>query len=119
MKRRLRILIVEDSALLAETLCDLLLTKGMEPVGPAATVDSALQLVARSAVDAAVLDVQLGSETSFPVARALQEKGVPFMFVAGSRFERIVPSDLEAAPLVEKPFKIPMLLRTLQSLLPK
>ena len=40
-----RVLIVEDEAMLAETLCDLLLEAGCEPIGPAANVAVALSLI--------------------------------------------------------------------------
>ncbi len=78
-----RILVVEDEALIAMLLEDLLGDLGCKVVGPAANVTQALELAARERPDAAVLDVNLGKETVFPVADALQRAGVPFVFITG------------------------------------
>ena len=66
-----RVLVVEDESLLAETLCDLMQGAGCEMVGPASTVAAALRLIDQAAIDVAILDIQLVSEVSFPVAYAL------------------------------------------------
>ena len=77
-------LVVEDEALLAETLCDLLLGAGCQPVGPAANVAIALSLVETSRIDAAILDVRLMDEMSYAVAYALRARGIPLMFLTAS-----------------------------------
>ena len=97
-----RILVVEEGLLFAEVVCDLLLDQGMIPVGPAPRVDSALCLVAATPIDAAILDIQLGHEMSFDVARAPRGRGIPFLFLTGS-MHRIVPADFRAVPLLQKP----------------
>ena len=48
-------------------------------VGPAARVDQALAMIKAEAIDAAVLDVNLNGQTSYPVADALATRGVPFV----------------------------------------
>ncbi len=78
-----RILVVEDEALIARLLEDLLRELGCEVVGPASNVTLALELAARERPDAAVLDVNLGGETVFPVADALKHAGIPFVFITG------------------------------------
>jgi CheY-like chemotaxis protein len=79
----LRILVVEDGLLVADAIQDLLETAGCEVVGPVATIAAALDLVAREALDGAVLDINLGGENSFPVAAALIERDIPFLFLTG------------------------------------
>ena len=67
-----RVLVVEDSLLMAEALCDMLSTHSAKPVGPAPMVAAALRLVEANRIDAAVLDVRLHSDTSLPVCRVLR-----------------------------------------------
>ncbi len=79
-----RILVVEDEYLMAEELREALEDAGAHVLGPAPTVDAALRLLADGAApDAAILDVNLGGERSFPVADALAARGVPFVFATG------------------------------------
>jgi CheY-like chemotaxis protein len=108
-----RVLVVEDEALLAETLCDLLLNGGCQPVGPAANVAIALNLVETSRIDAAILDVRLMDEMSFAVAYALRARGIPLMFLTASQRGEL-PADLSDEVLIEKPFKAPLLIETIR-----
>ena len=110
---RARVLVVEDEPLLAETLCDLLLGAGCEPVGPAGNVAVALRLIESSRIDAAILDVQLIDEMSFSVAYALRARGIPLMFLTVCQ-RRHLPLDLSDEILIEKPFKAPMLIETVR-----
>ena len=112
---RARVLVVEDEALLAETLCDLMQDAGCEAVGPAATVDAALQLIEQGGVDVALLDIRLKRETSFPVAHALRNRGIPFVFLT-SYAQHQLPDDLGDAIVVEKPFSPPALVEIVRRL---
>jgi two-component SAPR family response regulator len=80
---RPRVLIVEDEALIAMLIEDMLAEIGCEAVGPATRLDRALAMAATESLDLAVLDVNLGSEQSFPVAEMLQKRGIPFVFATG------------------------------------
>jgi CheY-like chemotaxis protein len=108
-----QVLVVEDETLLAETLCDLVLKAGCEPVGPAANVAVALSLVETSRIDAAILDVRLMDEMSFAVAYALRARGIPLMFLTAYQ-RRDLPADLCDEILIEKPFKAPLLIETVR-----
>jgi CheY-like chemotaxis protein len=108
-----QVLVVEDETLLAETLCDLVLKAGCEPVGPAANVAVALSLVETSKIDAAILDVRLMDEMSFAVAYALRARGIPLMFLTAYQ-RRDLPADLCDEILIEKPFKAPLLIETVR-----
>ena len=115
MRGKARILVVEDDLLLAETLSDHLLEWGFE-AAPAASVDDAFCLILESRIDAAFLDVQLRHELSYPVAYALRDRGVPFLFLTS--YDRLdLPPDLRSFPLVEKPFQLRALRAALRSLL--
>lgn len=78
--RDARVFIVEDEFIVAALLEDRLRSLGCDVVGPAATVTEALDLLAAEPVDVAVLDVNIAGEKVFPVADALEERGVPFIF---------------------------------------
>lgn len=79
----LRILVVEDEVLIAMLLEDLLQELGCVVVGTAANVAQALALLAATKPDAAVLDVNLGAGRVYPVADALNQAAIPFVFITG------------------------------------
>jgi CheY-like chemotaxis protein len=113
---RPRVLIVEDEALIAMLIEDMLSELGCEAVGPATRLDRALAMAATESLDLAVLDVNLGSEQSFPVAEVLQKRGIPFVFATGygskgldSRFERNIT--------LKKPFEAHQLEQALAQVL--
>ena len=81
--RRKRILVVEDESLVAMLLEDMLVDLGFAVVGPALTLQRALDLLETEPVDAAILDVNLGSCRSYPVAEKIAAMGIPFLFASG------------------------------------
>src|ERR1700757_4118740 len=78
-----RILVVEDEYLLAAELAQFLEAHGAMVVGPFKSVSSAMEALAREAIDGAVLDVNLGGERVYPVANALIARSVPIVFATG------------------------------------
>ena len=79
----LRVLLVEDEMLVCMDIEDMLAELGCTVVGPAARVDQALELIQHEPVDMAVLDVNLGTERSYPLADQLRARGVPFLLSTG------------------------------------
>lgn len=98
----LRVLVVEDSFLMADALCDLLAEYGMVPVGPVASVNDALDRLAAGAVDAAVIDVRLQRGTSLALCQSLHRRGLPFVFLTGDS-HGVVPAAFAGVPVVSKP----------------
>lgn len=99
----LRILVVEDEAMISMMIEDMLTDCGVTVVGPAGSVAQALAVLDRDEVDGALLDVNLGGETSFPVADALTAKGVRIVFTTGYGHSGVAgkyPSSLT----LQKPF---------------
>lgn len=98
-----RILIVEDEYLVATALADELCDDAAEVVGPAPSVQRAMALIVDAAeLDVAVLDVNLGGELVYPVADALETRGVPFVLVTG--YDRdAIPERYREMPVLEKP----------------
>jgi hypothetical protein len=72
-------------------------------------------LLAAEAIDIAVLDIDLGPETSNSVADTLTKHGVPFLFVTG--YAGVSLSDYDDAEILGKPFTEQQLEARLCSLL--
>jgi|SRR5437764_7558944 len=78
-----RVLVVEDDAILLMELEEILQEAGAEIVGHCRTVADALASVDKNGISAAVLDVRIGKDTIAPVARQLGRRGTPFFFYTG------------------------------------
>lgn len=78
-----RVLVAEDECLIAMDLADLFETAGASVVGPAATVEEALRLLASEPVDRASLDFNLADGEATPVLDVLASKGVPMIVYSG------------------------------------
>ena len=100
----LRILVVEDNALIADLICEGLESFGCIVVGPAARVQAALDLAAVEGLDGAVLDVDLAGELSLPVASALAARNVPMVLLSGYDDAAMLPRALQSIPRLAKPF---------------
>jgi CheY-like chemotaxis protein len=101
----LRVLIVEDEALLALQIEQLLLEAGHEPVGHAMDSDEALELARETRPDLALVDLHLRDGLSGPqVMRLLtREHGVAGLFLTANR--RLIPEDFAGAlGAIAKPF---------------
>ena len=99
-----RVLVVEDESLVAMLLETILEDMGCSPVGPVATVDEGLAMVAaETSLDAALLDVNVAGREVFPIAEALKARGVPFIFSTGYG-EGGLPDAWRGQATVQKPF---------------
>jgi DNA-binding response OmpR family regulator len=78
-----RILLLDDEPLISMLVEDWLMELGCEVVGPARSVQEGLDFAGKAALDAAILDVNLGGEYSYSVANVLKIKGIPFAFATG------------------------------------
>jgi CheY-like chemotaxis protein len=111
-----KILVAEDSYLLAEVIGDYLRDCGMEPVGPVGRLEEACNFARERALDAAVLDVKLGDFLCFPVASVLVSRGIPFVFFTGYSGKALIPPAFREAPLVCKPCDAEALVEAINSL---
>jgi CheY-like chemotaxis protein len=106
--------LVEDEALVAVTMEDLLQDLGCEIAGSVGSVAEALQWVEREgAADAALLDVSLDGEMVFPVADALAARDVPVIFITGCA--EVPDPRYAAAPVLPKPIRLPNLEKALRA----
>lgn len=102
--RGLRLLVVEDTVLIAMEITMLLRECGCEVVGPASSAAAAAAFATEEPLDGAILDINLAGETCFGVAKILDERDVPFIFLSGYDDRRIVPASFHEAPKLNKPF---------------
>jgi two-component SAPR family response regulator len=112
-RRRIRVLVVEDSFFAAQTLVRLVHDFGAEVVGPAPSVGRAMDLLEREGCDAAVLDINLGSETVEPVAEALDRLGRPFVFVTGYASPGFLSDRFKGHKTLPKPVEPETFLKTI------
>jgi CheY-like chemotaxis protein len=108
-----RLLLVEDDYFIAVDLKTWFEERGTQILGPVPSVSEALDLIARTAeIDAAVLDINLQDELVYPVAEALQARGVPFLFATGYD-SGAVPPPHGAVAFCQKPIDPQIIARTL------
>ena len=108
-----RILVVEDDYVLAEDLRRELEALGAEVQGPVPSTDDALHVLKTGLQpDAVLLDLNLGGEIAFPVAEALQERGILFAFTTGYEAWTI-PGAYAHIPRFDKPVELQRLVRWL------
>lgn len=97
-------LVLEDNMIIALDLEDMLTRLGVKRVTVASSVAQAMEALADGHPPFAILDVNLGAETSFPVAEMLQEAGVPFAFGTGFGDSAAFPDRFKETPVLQKPY---------------
>ncbi|MBV8394112.1 MAG: response regulator [Alphaproteobacteria bacterium] len=110
----LKVLIVEDSYLIARQLSDLLAGHGCEVIGPVGRLAAGMAMVEKGTpLDGAVLDVNLNGELCFPIAICLARRKVPFVFLTGYEGKVIVPRDFDGVRLLTKPLDTQQLIEVI------
>ncbi|HZP21410.1 MAG TPA: response regulator [Bauldia sp.] len=97
-----RIFVVEDEALVAAMIEDMLTDAGAAVIGPAATIARSLDLAACEAIDVAILDVNVRGERIDPVVEVLRGRGVPVVFATG--YGQAAGAATAGAPVLDKPY---------------
>ena len=112
----MRILVVEDEALIALVLVEILAEDGHEVVGPAAIVEQALALCEEAPPQLALLDIALRDGGSgVDVARALRRRwGVPSIFASSQACEARRARDV-ALGFIQKPYAVETVLRSIKA----
>ena len=100
-----RVLVVEDEALLAFLLEDLLGEMGCVVSHVASRLQEGLSIAREAELDFALLDVNLGdTDRSFAIAEVLDRRGIPFAFVTGYG-RRGLEGRFPSVPVVQKPVR--------------
>ncbi|MBW0145468.1 response regulator [Sphingomicrobium clamense] len=100
-----RVLIVEDSPVIAVDAEQRLQDDGWFVVGPAYDMDQAIDLAKREQFDAAVLDLNIRGEKSFAVMQILHERNIPFLITSGYA-DWSMPEEWRDRPRLQKPYKL-------------
>jgi DNA-binding response OmpR family regulator len=109
-----RVLVVEDEYFVAILIEEILESAGCIVLGPIPRLREALDAVGHDDYDVAVLDVNLAGERINPVADALSERNVPFLFVTGYGANAL-PGEYAQRPHICKPFRMAELIGALSS----
>lgn len=112
----LTVLLVEDSLIIAMDAEDILLRCGAF-ITTASTSDAAHDYLDRTTPDIAILDINLGDQTSFGIADRLHELGVPFFFASGYGEQASLPMEHRGRTVVQKPYTTGNLLRSIGDIL--
>jgi CheY-like chemotaxis protein len=103
------VLVVEDEAVVAMELVRVLTAAGAKVIGPAGTIEEALDLLdGGQRIDRALLDVNLGGRLITPVAKALASRHIPFVYLTGYQ-----EPDVDDGPILRKPVAASALLGAL------
>jgi DNA-binding response OmpR family regulator len=112
----LKVLVVEDEAIISFMIEDMLRELGFGEVFLAASIPNAFLAVERNRPDVAILDVNLGGAPVYAVAEKLESAGVPFAFASG--YGRGGISDAwSGKTVIQKPFDLNRLAEGLRACL--
>lgn len=111
----LRVLVVEDEAMVSMLVEDYLEELGCEVIGLASRLENGMENACTLPLDAAVLDVNLAGRLSYPVEQALHACGVPVVFTTGYSTEGL-PAALQNAAVPSKPFRPEQLAQALSDM---
>jgi DNA-binding NtrC family response regulator len=99
-----RVLLLEDDALISMDAEDMLRDLGAGRVYVAHTLEAARTILDVEPVDAAVLDVLIGSGRSDDLARLLADRAIPFVFASGYGDSPPLPGVSPRVPKLQKPY---------------
>lgn len=97
------LLLVEDSMMIALDAQAMLQSCGAE-VELVATTNDARRAIELNTFDAAILDVNLYTETSYRIAEELQDRSIPFVFATGYGEQIVVPERFKNVHVISKPY---------------
>lgn len=108
-----KILIVEDSYPIAESMSRAIADVGFATVGPVDTADRAMREIEQDVPDGVLLDVSLREGSAVALANALRRRKVPFVVVTAYAHDTL-PAELRHAPYLAKPMSETELIDTVR-----
>ena len=111
----LRVLLVEDSPVVAMATEDMLGNMGCVTVGPAANMATALELAENGEFDAAIIDVNIRGTKTFSLLKILDRRRIPYLISSGYA-DWTMPDEFTDRPRLPKPFGAELLLQKLTEL---
>lgn len=110
------ILVVEDEFLIASELAERLATFGFVQIHVAHNVTRGLAYLRDTPIQFAILDVNIGRDQVFPVARELATKSIPFIFCTGTPRSEM-PLEWSSYPILPKPLNDVQIAKAMRDLL--
>ena len=98
-----RILVIEDSPVVAEAADDMLRDMGCFVIGPATTMAPALEMAGEEQLDAAIVDINIRGGKAYPALRILHGRGIPFLLTSGYA-DWTLPEEWQDRPRLGKPY---------------
>lgn len=111
-----KILVVEDEVFVAWDVAQTIEDAGFAVIGPAHNLGDAIELQKNGDLAAAVLDINLGRETVWPLAEKLMREHVPFVFVTADLQHPELQTRFAHAPRLTKPLPHNALVECVRSL---
>lgn len=107
---KLNILVVEDEAIIAMHLCEVLEDLGYEPMGTVDNYEDAVEVISQSQPHLVLLDIMLGGEkTGIDIASFIRKNGpnIPFIFLTSHADRKTVEAAKKTQPngYLVKPFR--------------
>ena len=99
-----RVLLIEDNMIIALDTEEMLKELGVGEIMVSGSVTQALRAIEKERPEFAVLDFNLGEESSEPVARELVRMGVPFVLATGYSAKEVDFEELGARAILKKPY---------------
>ena len=109
------VMVVEDELLIATSLELALESRGYRILGPAATVDEALELLATERPDMALIDYELAKTTTETLLPSLDSRHIPVCVLTGYS-QALLPVAYADYVVLEKPFRLNALMDALEHL---
>lgn len=102
----LHVLLLEDNLIVALETEDLLRQLGATSVEAVSSIEAAREVVARSAVGFAVLDIHVGNETSYDFAGLCARHNISFIFASGYDSSVALDETFSEIAVVRKPYQL-------------
>lgn len=96
----------------------MLVSFGLEVVGPVSRLDKALELAKHERLDLAILDVNINGKEIYPVADILAARNVPFIFATGYTGKRL-STQYRDRPTLQKPYPADELRAAIARIVPR
>lgn len=98
-----RILIIEDSPVIALATEEMLRALGHVPLGPTGNMASALEYAEREEMDAAIVDLNIRGTKTFTLLGILERRRIPFLIISGYADWKM-PDEWSGRARLQKPF---------------
>ena len=99
----LRVLVIEDSPVIAMATAHMLRALGHIPLGPAGNMTTATALVGSEKMDAAIVDLNIRGTKAFSLLSVLNNRGIPFLIASGYA-DWNMPEEWLGRVRLQKPF---------------